>query len=244
MKFAKVLSLILVLILAFTFSSCGKVDHNYGVKSEEEVVESVKTKTDDQNKITSLDNKMSKFFDISLFDEENYSKIYLGKKFEIKAVYDGTQFILPTKIDVLEASGWSLAEGSDYNKNSLIYAKETVELIFVNQNGSKLIALFYNPLNTSVRFSECSIVKIRISNGYIKNAYSYSQFNICGVTNTSVITDVVQILGTPSHFYKKTENSYYFDYFIEESDRRNKIRLYIDLNNDAVTAVEFSNYKI
>ena len=63
------------------------------------------------------------------------------------------------------------------------------------------------------------------------------------MTNTSVITDVVDVLGTPSHFYKKTEKAYYFDYFVKKSDRRNKIRIYVNLEDDAVTAVEFSDYK-
>ena len=46
-----------------------------------------------------------------------------------------------------------------------------------------------------------------------------------------------------NHFYKKTEKAYYFDYFVKKSDRRNKIRIYVNLEDDAVTAVEFSDYK-
>ena len=137
-----------------------------------------------------------------------------------------------------------ITDGSDYDKNSLIYAKETVQLYFYNDNGSNITAIFYNPRNTSIRFSECSIVKFRINNKFAYNVTEYPVFNINGIINTSVITDVVQILGTPSHFYKKTENSYYFDYFIEKSDRRNKIRIYVDLNDDKITTIEFSNYRI
>lgn len=244
MKFIKAISLILAFVLVVSVCACGKVDENYGVESSSEVVESTKIKTDDASKITSLDNKMSKFFDITLFDEENYSQIYLGNKIKINAEYDGTKFTLPTKIGDIEKDGWTLTKGSDYNKNSLIYAKETVELNFVNENGSKITALFYNPLNVSVRFSDCSIVKFRVNNGYVKNPSMYANFNINGITNTSVITDIFQVLGTPSHFYKKTENSYYFDYFFEKSDRRNKIRIYVDLTDDAITAIEVSNYKI
>ena len=35
----------------------------------------------EDTKIMSSDRVMSRYFDISLFDEENYSEIYLGKKF-------------------------------------------------------------------------------------------------------------------------------------------------------------------
>ncbi len=242
MKFLKAVSLLLMLV--FMLSACGKADKNYGVDTTSDVVNSVQSKSNDDLKITSLDNKMSQFFDITLFDEENYSKIYLGKKFKINVKYDDTDLSLPTKIDDLAAVGFKLSEGSDYDKNSLIYAKETVELVFVNDNKSKITATFYNTLNSSVRLSECAIVKFRITNGFVKDSNKYSAFNINGITNSSVVTDVIEILGTPSHFYKKTENSYYFDYFIEESDRRNKIRIYVDLNDDAITTVEFSNYKI
>ena len=238
----KVLSIILVVAVALVICACGKVDKNYGVDTASEVVESVESKSDDVSKITSLDNKMSQFFDITLFDEENYSTVFLGKDFKIKASFDGCDFSLPSKISDLETDGWKLVEGSDYDNNSLIYANETVELSFVNDNENTIIAVFYNALNSSVRLDDCNIVKLRISNGYVKNSDKYAIFNINGITNTSVITDIIQVLGTPSHFYKKTESLYYFDYFLQESDRRNKIRIYIDLTDDAITAIEFSNY--
>lgn len=240
----KFLSTILILTFALLLIGCGKVDRNYGVDTASNTEKSVKSKSDEVSKITSLDNKMAQYFDITLFDEENYSNVYLGKDFEIKADFDNTLFSLPSKIADLEKSGWKLSKGSDYDKSSLIYANETVELSFTNVNGSIITALFYNSLNTSVRASDCNIVKFRISNGYVKNAGKFSSFNINGITNTSVVTDIIGILGTPSHFYKKTENLYYFDYFLEESDRRNKIRIYVNLSEDAITAVEFSNYKI
>ena len=242
MKFLKPLTLILVMAILFSLSGCNKVGKKYGVASDVAITESFK---DDKSlpEITSLDNNMSKYFDISLFDEENYANIYLGKKFEITANYAGTDFSVPTTFEEVDTSGWSLIEGSDYNENSLVYAKETVELIFSNANDDRISAVFYNSSNSSVRLYKCDIVKFRIANNYFKNKENYSEFNINGVTNTSVITDVVDVLGTPSHFYKKTEQAYYFDYFVKKSDRRNKIRIYVNLEDDAVTAVEFSDYK-
>ena len=156
----KVLSIILVVAVALVICACGKVDKNYGVDTASEVVESVESKSDDVSKITSLDNKMSQFFDITLFDEENYSTVFLGKDFKIKASFDGCDFSLPSKISDLETDGWKLVEGSDYDNNSLIYANETVELSFVNDNENTIIAVFYNALNSSVRLDDCNIVKL------------------------------------------------------------------------------------
>ncbi len=242
MKFLKPIALVMIAVILLSFSSCRKVNKKYGVVSDVENTESVA----DQKllpEITSLDSKMSKYFDISLFDEENYSDIYLGRKYEIKANFAGTDFSVPTTVEDIALSGWKLVSGSDYDENSLIYAKETVELKFENEDGAKITALFYNSSNSSVRLLKCDIVKFRISNNYFKNKEKYNGFNVNGINNTSVVTDVISILGTPSHFYKKTENTYYFDYFIKKSDRRNKIRVYVDLEDDAVTAVEFSKYK-
>ncbi len=244
MKFIKTLSLIFAALLILSICGCSKPDYNYGVdKTAEDINESLPVKTENSNKITSLDSMMSKYFDITLFDEENYSDIYLGENFSLNANFNGTDFSLPAKLGTLNQNGWKLVDGSDYDENSLIYAKETAVLTFSNKYSNEITALFYNPLNTSVRLDECSIVKLSILNGYIKNPDAYPVFNINGITNTSVITDIFQILGTPSHFYKKSENQYYFDYFYEQVDRRNKIRIYVNLNYDAITEIEFSNYK-
>jgi len=242
MKFLKPIAIIMIAAILLSFCSCRKVNKKYGVASDVEKTESL-TEQKALPEIISLDSKMSKYFDISLFDEENYSDIYLGKKFEIIANYVGTDFSVPTTVEDISVNGWKLVSGSDYNENSLIYAKETVELKFENEDGAQITALFYNASNSSVRLLKCNIVKFRIDNNYFKNKEKYNAFNINGVTNTAVVTDVIAILGTPSHFYKKTETSYYFDYFVKKSDRRNKIRIYVDLEDDAVTAVEFSKYK-
>ena len=75
------------------------------------------------------------------------------------------------------------------------------------------------------------------------NTKNIINFNVNGVDNNSTVTDVVTILGTPSHFYAIDDDNYYFDYFLNKSDRRNKIRVFVDLTNDYVTAIEISNYK-
>lgn len=243
MRFKKLLSVILAVFFLLSLSACRKANNKYGVSSEQDVVEQTVEENDSLPEITSLDSKMAKYFDISLFDEENYADIYMDRKFEIQAVYANSYFSVPTTMEQIGKSGWKLVKGSDYDENSLVYAKETVELQFQNENGAKITALFYNSSNSSVRLSTCDIVKFRVTNGYLKDQKDFNEFNVNGVTNTSVITDVIQILGTPSHFYKKTENTYYFDYFLQKRDRRNKIRVYVDLEEDAVTAVEFSNYK-
>ncbi len=248
MRFLKIFSIILICVFVLSLCGCKQADQVYGVSSDTETVadtvsDTVSEETADLPEITSLDNKMSQYFDISLFDEENYADVYLGKKFEINAVYENSYFSVPTTIEEIAKSGWKLVSGSDYDEGSLVYAKETVELKFKNEDGAKITALFYNSSNTSIRLSKCNIVKFNIKNNYPKNNQDYDEFNVCGITNTSVITDIVQILGTPSHFYQKTENTYYFDYFLEKRDRRNKIRVHIDLEDDAVTAIEFSNYK-
>ncbi len=239
MKYIKTLSLVLIFVFVLSLCGCKVPDETYGVESDAKGTQSQENSV---SKITSLDNKMSKYFDISVFDEENYADIYLGKKFEINAVYANSYFSVPTTIEEIAKSGWKLVDGSDYDDNSLVYAKETVELVFENTNGAKITALFYNSSNSSIRLANCDIVKFNINNGYLKNKKKYFQFNVSGITNTAVVTDIINILGTPSHFYKKTENTYYFDYFLEKRDRRNKIRIHIDLEDDAVTEIEFSNY--
>jgi hypothetical protein len=231
----------LVMVFLLTLTACKKADQKYGVESETADISSAKSTS--LPEISSLDDKMPKYFDISQFDEENYADIYLGKKYEIKANFVGTDFELPTTLNDLSLDGWFLKFGSDYNGDSLIYAKETVELVIQNQNKAVATALFYNSSNSSVRLSECDIVKLRFNNNFSKKTEDYDEFNINGVTNTSVITDVIGTLGIPSHFYKKTENTYYFDYFLYKRDRRNKIRVYVNLEKDHITAVEVSKYK-
>lgn len=240
----KIICLFLAVVFVFTFSACSKVDKQFGTTSEVDSVSDVASNTrTDLPEIMTLDQKMSNYFDISLFDEENYSNVYLGKKFKYNATFDGSTLNVPEKMETLINDGWQLAQGSDYDENSLIFAKETVSLTFVNQSCAKLWALFYNSSNSSIKLLKCKIVKFKIENNYYQNINDYDAFNINNITNTTAITDIVDILGTPSHFYQSTEDNYYFDYFISKSDRRNKIRVYVNLSDDCITAIEFSYYK-
>lgn len=240
----KIISLLLSLVFLFTFISCSKVDRNYGVTSEPDVSsEASSVAKNDLPEIMTLDQKMANYFDTSLFDEENYANVYLDKKFKFNAVFDGCVLSVPEKMEKLMADGWKLCEGSDYDADSLIFAKETVSLNFVNESGAKLWALFYNSSNSSVKLLKCNIVKFRIENNYFENPANYDAFNINNITNTTAITDVIDTLGTPSHFYQVDEDDYYLDYFLSKRDRRNKIRVYIDLSDDCVSAIEFSYYK-
>lgn len=240
----KIISLLLIFSTLFTFASCSKADKKFGVTSDENKTSKVSSDTETKlPDIMSLDQKMAHYFDISLFDEENYSDVYLGKKFKYDVTYDGIELSVPQKMENLINDGWQLVEGSDYDQNSLIFAKETVSLNFVNQNGAKLWALFYNSSNSSMKLLKCQIVKFRIDNDAFANNTNYHSFNLNNITNSTSVLDVIQILGTPSHFYQVTEDIYYFDYFITKSDRRNKIRIFVNLTDDCITAIEFSYYK-
>lgn len=240
----KILSLLLVLILALSVIGCSKADNKYGVVSEtESVSEDTALNENVLPDIMTLDRKMANYFDTALFDEENYSDVYLGKKFKYNATYAGLSLTVPEKMETLSNDGWKLVEGSEYDADSLIFAKETVSVNFIHENGAKMWALFYNSSNSSIKLLKCKIVKFRIENNYFQNTNDYDAFNINNLTNTTAITDIIDILGTPSHFYQVTEDNYYFDYFISKSDRRNKIRVFVNLSDDCITAIEFSYYK-
>lgn len=242
----------IALVLAFglflcVFSACSPVDEDYGVSSEVQVKDEVKkadnTSEDAEQVIMSSDRVMSKYFDISLFDEENYSEIYLGEKFKISARYSGYKLNVPAKISEINEFGWKLAEGNAYNENSLVFAYETIDAVLEDQTGIKMSVQFYNSTRSSVKLSECYIVKYIIKNDFYKNPESYNAFNINGINNKMAITDIINILGTPSHFYRVSEKSYYLDYFITEEDRRNGITVYINPQEDSITSIEFSFYK-
>lgn len=243
--FKKVFSLLVALVLMFSFSACSDIDPDYGVSEEKKTEQNTKDNAnyDMNTKIMSSDRVMSNYFDISLFDEENYSEIYLGKKFEIDAKYAEATLPVPTKIDEMKDLGWILAEGNEYNEKSLVFAYETIDVLFQNENGVKLHAKCYNSSRSSVKLEKCYVVKFRIDNDFYTDSSNYHAFNINGITNTMAITDIINTLGVPSHFYEVSKESYYLDYFITKRDRRNGITVYINPVDDTVTAVEFSYYK-
>ena len=244
--FKRSFSLLISLILIFGLCACSDIDPNYGVsESSSNTSETAEPDTDEteEAKIISSDRVMSTFFDISLFDEENYSEIYLGKKFEIDGVYGGKNLPVPATLEDLAKIGWVLAEGNEYNENSLVFSYETIDVVFQNESGLKVKAQCYNSSRSSVKLSECYVVKFRIENDFYVDSNNYSPFNVNGITNTMAVTDVIDTLGTPSHFYAVSEDSYYLDYFISKRDRRNGITVYINPVDDTVTSVEFSFYK-
>lgn len=239
MKLNKLIALFLALIILGCSSACNQMPEDMLNSSlpEETVSEEQFNELPD---IVSLDKKMANYFDISLFDEENYSNIYLGNDFKYDITYNDKKLTVPTTIDKLAESEFKIQEGSEYDENSYIFAKETITLKFADFNSS-FTALFYNLTNTSAHLSKCNITKIRLENNL--NTKIIVHFNVNGIDNNSTVTDVISTLGTPSHFYAVTDEIYYFDYFISKSDRRNKIRVFVDLVNDYVTAIEVSYYK-
>lgn len=244
--FKRSFSLLISLILIFGLCACSDIDPNYGVsESSSNTSETAEPDTDETEdaKIISSDRVMSTFFDISLFDEENYSEIYLGKKFQINGVFGGKNLPVPATLEDLAKIGWVPAEGNEYNENSLVFSYETIDVVFQNENGLKVKAQCYNSSRSSVKLSECYVVKFRIENDFYIDSNNYSPFNVNGITNTMAVTDVIDTLGTPSHFYAVSEDSYYLDYFISKRDRRNGITVYINPVDDTVTSVEFSFYK-
>ena len=248
MKNKFVLSAALSLFLsALTLCSCSPVDKDYAVSSESSVSSALSVKSAPEGivhpAIMSDDKIMPQFVDISVFDEENYSEVYLGKKFKFNVSFAGTELTVPTSVSVLEKNGWRLLENSQYDKDSLVYACDSVETVFEKDGGAKITATFFNSSNSSVRLKKCNIVKFKIENDFYTNSESFHEFNINGINNKMAITDIIDTLGTPSHFYGISKDNYYLDYFISEKDRRNGITVYINPSDDSVNAVEFSYYK-
>lgn len=239
-----------VLTLCAGICGCSKADKDYGVSDETQVPsEPVKTVVDPEYvypNIMSDDAVMPKFIDISLYDEENYADIYLGDKFELNAVYDGVNIKLPITYREIKKLGWQLAENGEYDVNSLILAGKTIKAELKNKNGKEITAYFYNTEDSSVRLKKCNIVKLKIEeNSFYEadEADEHGAFNINGITNDMVMTDIINIMGAPSHFYHEGDNEYYLDYFVSKDDRRNGITVYVDIDDDSITAIEFSMYK-
>lgn len=227
-------------------AGCNPIDEDYGVSSTASTASKVVVSYPEDIEpptIKSLDTKMSLFFDLSLYDEENYSQIYLGKDYKISALYEGIGIVLPTTLDTLNHKDWDFAPGQSYTDDSVINAGLMVEALFVNKQKKKMTVFFYNEETTSVKLTECPIVRITIPhNGLVIDDSSYGDFNINGVDNSSAITDVIQALGAPSHFHADSKTEYTLDWFKSADDRRNKISVSISLDDDCVTSVSYSNY--
>lgn len=237
-----IVSLVLSVILVISLVSCTKFDPNYG-QSEPEKTQNSNLENVEIPEIKSDDEVMPAYFDISLYDEENYSDIYLGKKFKFKITYCGAQMEVPSSYKAMTKDGWALVQSEEYSADSQILAGKSLKAEFVNEYGNQINAIFYNDSNASVTLKKCTIVKFIIPENILNNSDSvYGQFWVNGVSNESAITDIIDYLGAPSHFYAVSENEYYLDYFISKNDKRSGITVYIDPANDCVNSIEFSFY--
>lgn len=241
----RIFSIVLCCAFILSLAACEKFDENYGKSSSRPEKSESKTASEEIKipEIKSDDSVMPTYVDISLYDEENYADIYLGKDFNYKITYVGSVLEVPTSYKSMTKDGWSLVESAGYNEDSQILAGKSLEIEFINGYGKKLTAVFYNSKKSSVSLKKCPIVKFIIKeNGLLNSESQYGQFWVNGVSNISAITDIIDFLGSPSHFYRISENKYYLDWFITESDRRSGITVYVDTAEDHVDAIEFSYY--
>lgn len=233
---------IIIPAILFCMAGCSMFDKDYG-KSEPVVTSKIERPNVKIPEIKSDDANMPTFFDISLYDEENYADIYLGKDYKYKVTYSGGVLEVPTNYKNMVKAGWNFVETEEIKLDSKIMAGKSVIVQFEDSYGKVISAVFYNKANSSKALIGCPIVKFIIGENFLYNPESkYGQFWINGVTNESAITDVIECLGEPSHFYAVDGNNYYLDYYLTEKDKRSKITVYIDIQNDSVTKAEFSLY--
>ena len=240
----RILSVMLCCLFVTLLCACQKFDDNYGKSSSKE-----STAADSVSKqikipeIKSDDSVMPTYIDISLYDEENYADIYLGEKFEYKVTYAGSALSVPSSYANITKEGFKLSDSEEYNEDSQILAGKSLTADFVNEYNKKITAVFYNNKKSSVSLKKCPIVKFIIKENELSNPESeYGQFWINGISNVSAITDAIEYLGSPSHFYCISENKYYLDWFITKQDRRSGITVYVDTAEDTIDSIEFSYY--
>lgn len=239
----KLIATLMAVALLFSMAGCSKMEKATNNASTDTVAD----KTTEGIKIPEIksdDTVMPKYVDISLYDEENYADIYLGKDFKFNITYCGTKLVLPSSLRVMKRDGWSFVPDSEYNEDSLVRAGASVEVKFMNAYNNQINAVFYNPKASSVALKKCALVKFKVLENIHDNEDSvYGQFWVNGINNDSAITDIIDFLGSPSHFYAVSPNEYYLDYFIYEKDKRSGITVYVDPTDDGVHSIEFSCYK-
>lgn len=240
----RIFSMVLCCVFLFCLSACEKFDENYGKSSASPEKSENKTSSEEIKipEIKSDDEIMPTYVDISLYDEENYADIYLGKDFKYKITYVGSALEVPTTYKNMTQEGWSLVKSPEYDENSQILAGKSITTEFINEYNKKITAVFYNSKKSSVSLKKCSIVKFIVKENIIDANAPYGQFFVNGVNNVSAITDIIERLGSPSHFYRVAENKYYLDWFISEKDRRSGITIYVDTAEDHIDSIEFSYY--
>ena len=240
----KIFSIVLCCVFLFCLSACEKFDENYGKSSARPEISENKAPNVEIKipEIKSDDDVMPTYVDISLYDEENYADIYLGKDFKYKITYVGSVLEVPTTYKNMTQDGWLLVESAEYDEDSQVLAGKSITTEFINEYDKKITAVFYNNKKSSVSLKKCSIVKFIVKENIIDTNAPYGQFFVNGVNNVSAITDIIERLGSPSHFYRVTENKYYLDWFISEKDRRSGITIYVDTAEDRIDSIEFSYY--
>ncbi len=238
-----VIFLLVIAMIVCAASGCTPFDDNYGSSVKRETKAEDKYKDVKIPEIMSDDEVMPTFIDISLYDEEDYADIYLGKDFKYDFTYAGSVMELPSSYKKMTKLGWSLAEG-EHNVNSIIRAGKSATVNFVNSYNKQITAVFFNSSNSSTELRKCTIVKLIVPENCIYNTDSvYGQFFVNGLSNEMAITDVIEMLGSPSHFYAVSEEEYYLDYFLTEKDKRNGITVYINPKDDCINSIEVSYYK-
>jgi len=241
----KAITKIIALICVLTFvclAGCSPIDRSEEVESSEPTKESnyenVKIP-----EISSDDTVMPTYIDISLYNAQNFAEIYLGTKFNPEVTYCGKEITLPCSYKNMADNGYTLVSTDEYAENSMVLAGKTQKVYFQNEDGNQIVAVFKNSSNSSVELRKCKIVKMIISeNNLYKENSVFGDFYVNGITNHSAITDIVEYLGAPSHFYAVDETHYYLDYYISGKDLRPAIRVYIDSREDIVNSIEFAKY--
>ena len=146
-KLRKLLTLLLAILMLLTVCACGEAvdmetttDDSKTSQVNSSAKEAKEAESEDGPPIMSSDRVMSKYFDISVFDEENYADIYLGKKFDIDCTYAEDVFEVPTTIDKMKELGWDFCKGNAYDENSLVFSYETIETTLQNERGTTVKA--------------------------------------------------------------------------------------------------------
>lgn len=221
-------------------SACSKVETDISSDANllDKEVAAEKYKNIDAPEIPSDDIVMTQFLDISFYNVENYSEIYLGKEFKVKANFDNSKITLPSTYAYIKKNGFSFVEQSDLSENSMLYAgnKHTVSL--VNEHGFILNAVFYNASNESKQVKDCDIVKFSLPDV----ADQFGTLSINGIQKGSSLSEAITFLGYPSHFHDEGNGLYLLDYFFSKNDLRNRISLYVNPAEDTVNSITFTKY--
>ncbi len=243
----KILCWVFVIAFMLSLTACEKMDTSSSTATADEDKAMVNPDTNEPIKIPVIksdDEKMPTYFDISLYDEENYSDIYLGKKYKYEATYSGEEISFPSNYNKMIDAGWVVEGSSDYDQDTQVLTGKSITVDFKNRYHKKMTVVFYNDKDSSASLKDCKIVKYIVKENVLNNKKSdYGQFFINGVSNESAITDIIEFLGAPSHFYcVDGDSKYYFDWFLTAADKRSGITIYVDIEEDTIDSIEISYY--